>query len=264
MPQTSVDYGKTLNWSAVSDDYLRHRNGYPPSFFPLLHALGVGGVGQRILDLGTGTGALSIPFARQGAKVTGLDPAPGQLAAAADRALKEGLTLGLVEAPAEHSGLPDASFDVVTASMCWGYFDTDKVVPEVLRLLAPGGLLAITSILWQAVGDDVASRSNALVARYNPAFELRQGRQEAEEDPSPAWARGRFALKTYHRYHEPVRFSHEQWRGRIRASKWIGAALPAPQVEVFDQEHHRLLEAEPEVLEIQHRIRLQIFEPLRG
>jgi ubiquinone/menaquinone biosynthesis C-methylase UbiE len=262
MAQDSVAYGKTLNWSAVSLDYHRHRNGYPDSFFPLLAALGIGKAGQRILDLGTGTGNLSIPMARAGALLTGLDPAPGQIQVARDRARQEGLSMTLLEGQAEASGLPTASFEAVTASMCWGYFDTDRVVPEVLRLLAPGGLLALTSIVWQG-GDDVAGRSNALIARYNPQFDRRQGQQAREEDTAPLWSQGRFALKTFHRYQEAVPFTHEQWRGRIRASKWIGAALAPPEVAAFDEEHRLLLENEPGTLQVQHRIRIQIFEALK-
>jgi len=262
MTLQSVEYGKTLNWSAVSGDYARHRNGYPESFFSLLKSLGVGLPGQRILDLGTGTGALSIPFARQGAMVTGIDVAPGQIAAARDRAEKEGLKIHFIEASAERTGLPSASFDAVTASMCWGYFDPGKAIPETLRVLATGGVLAVTSILWRSRGADVASRSNALIRRYNPLYGQRQGSPD-EEDPSPEWSRRHFRLRTLHHYDETVRFSREQWLGRIRASKWIGAALTPEKVEAFDQEHRHLLRKEPEVLDIDHRIRLQIFTPLR-
>jgi len=42
MPQTNLDYGKTLDWSAVSADYARHRNGYPASTFAHLKGFGIG------------------------------------------------------------------------------------------------------------------------------------------------------------------------------------------------------------------------------
>jgi ubiquinone/menaquinone biosynthesis C-methylase UbiE len=262
MPQTSVEYGKTLDWSAVSRDYLRYRNGYPESFFSILQSLGVGLVSQRILDLGTGTGNLAIPFARQGAKVIGLDPAPGQLEAARERADREGLYLDLIQAPAERSGLPGQSVDAVTASMCWGYFDTAKVVQEVRRLLVPEGLLAITSIIWRSSGNDIAARTNALIKRYNLLYGKSQGDRGGDEETDPAWARGRFRLASFHRYHEAVSFTREQWLGRIRASKWIGAALPAHKADAFDEEHRQLLKRGPEVFDIDHLIRLRVFEPL--
>jgi ubiquinone/menaquinone biosynthesis C-methylase UbiE len=257
-----VEYGKTLDWSAVSQDYLRYRSGYPESFFSILQSLGVGLVTQRILDLGTGTGNLAIPFARQGARVTGLDSAPGQLQAARERASREGLDLDLIQAPAERSGLPDGSVDAVTASMSWGYFDTAKVVPEVRRLLVPEGLLAITSIIWRSSGDDIAARTNALIKRYNPLYGKRQGGGGADEETAPAWARGRFRLASFHRYHEAIGFTREHWLGRIRASKWIGAALPARKAEAFDEEHHHLLKKGPDAFDVDHLIRLRVFEPL--
>jgi hypothetical protein len=52
------------------------------------------------------------------------------------------------------------------------------------------------------------------------------------------------------------------WRGRIPASKWIGAALSAEQTESFDREHLVLLnQIDPAKFFIRHRIRIHIFEP---
>src|SRR6202000_3319844 len=119
----------------------------PEEFFHLLRELGIGVAGQDILDLATGTGALAIPFARRGARVVGVDASEGQLAAARSVAAREQLTVDLRFALAEETGLPDASFDAVTASMCWRYFDAAKTVSEVLRLLRPEGLLLVCSIV---------------------------------------------------------------------------------------------------------------------
>lgn len=60
----SIDNGINFDWGKKSDDYLRYRQGYPESFFDLLSILGIGGKGQRILDLGTGTGILAKGFAK--------------------------------------------------------------------------------------------------------------------------------------------------------------------------------------------------------
>jgi predicted RNA methylase len=48
-----VDFAKT------AEDYRRHRAGFPGSFFDRLAAYGIGHVGQRVVDLGTGTGTLA-------------------------------------------------------------------------------------------------------------------------------------------------------------------------------------------------------------
>ena len=261
MPPRSVENAPSLDWSAASRDYLKYRNGYPQSYFTLLKDLGIGLRGQKILDLGTGTGALAIPFASQGAQVTALDPAPGQVEAARERAKGSNLSIRFIVSGAEDSGLPDFAYDVVTASMCWGYFDLSRAVPEIHRLLAPGGSLLIGSILWASEPGSVSARTDGLISRYNPRFVHGHGGEKGIE-AHPTWAEGRFRLRTFHRYVEPVNFTKETWRGRIRATKWIGADLAPEKVQAFDVDHQELLKDEPEPLRLPHRISLQIFEKI--
>jgi SAM-dependent methyltransferase len=258
MDQSVVVPGGGLDWNSTSGDYLAHRPGYPDDFFDLLQALGVGLPGQDVLDLGTGTGALSIPFARQGAHVVGVDASEKQLAAARSVAEREGLRVDLRFALAEETGLPDASFDAVTASMCWPYFDTARMSGEVLRLLRPEGLLLVASIVWVHEGNEIARATDALVSKYNEASRTWD---RSRRDPVPAWSLEYFRLRSYHTYVAPLAFTRESWRGRIRASKWIGAALPAAGVEAFDRELDEVLRrSTPERFDVPHRITIQVFE----
>ena len=57
-----ADFGKT------AQDYAQFRAGFPPSFFERLDTFGIGSAGQRIVDLGTGTGTLARSFAGQGCR----------------------------------------------------------------------------------------------------------------------------------------------------------------------------------------------------
>jgi len=251
--------GTGLNWDAASQDYARYRPGYPKSFFRLLRCLGLGLAGQRILDLGTGTGALAVPFAQQGARVTGLDLSQGQLAAARQAARRHGVRLTFRTGPAEATGLRAHSFDVISASMCWAYFDPKRVVPEVVRLLVPGGHLLIASLLWDAEAGEIERRTQALLSAFNP----KARRRRPAFEPAPRWAAGRFRLRTFHRFRTTLWFRPESWRGRIRASKWIGAALPAARAQAFDRELAALLaRTAPPKFPIQHEVRLQIFAPV--
>jgi SAM-dependent methyltransferase len=250
--------GAGLDWNATAHDYLAHRSGYPESFFRLLKAIGIGLEGQDILDLGTGTGALALPFARQGVRVVGVDASEQQLGAARSAAARKGLAVELQFALAEETGLPDASFDVVTASMCWAYFDAPRMVDEVLRLLRPGGVLLLAWLLWEREASDLTRATDAIVVKYN---EGARTSTTPRYDPAPAWSVGRLRLRTYHSYIEPLAFTRESWRGRIRASKWIGAALPAARVDAFDRELDDALRSfGTERVEVPHRITLQIFE----
>ena len=71
--------------------------------------------GQRVPDLGTGTGSLAFGFARRGMDVTGLDLSTDLVEVARHSAIDEGLTARFVVGRAEQTGLPDAVFDVVSA-----------------------------------------------------------------------------------------------------------------------------------------------------
>ena len=64
-----------IDFAPTAKDYSRHRAGFPEAFFDRLRAFGIGRTGQRVLDLGTGTGTVARGLARRGCRVTGIDPA---------------------------------------------------------------------------------------------------------------------------------------------------------------------------------------------
>ena len=108
--------------------------------------------GKDVLELGCGAAEWSRALARVGARPVGLDNSEARLAHAREALEAEGLDFPLVHASAESVPLPDTSFDVV---MCdWGattFADPYLVVPEVARLLRPGGLFAFsgaTPLSW--------------------------------------------------------------------------------------------------------------------
>jgi 2-polyprenyl-3-methyl-5-hydroxy-6-metoxy-1,4-benzoquinol methylase len=101
MAQARTEDVKRLHWDATSQDYLQHRPGYPGEFFVLLQLLGIGLAGQDILDLGSGTGALAVPFARQGARVTAVDLSTGQIQAGRQAARQHGVKITRLAAVAQ-------------------------------------------------------------------------------------------------------------------------------------------------------------------
>jgi ubiquinone/menaquinone biosynthesis C-methylase UbiE len=102
--------------------------------------------GQRVLDAACGSGNLTIPAARTGAKVIGLDLVPSLLAAASEWAKRESLNIQLDEGSVEELPYSDGQFDVVL-SMFGVMFAgrPDRVVAELARVTRRGGEVALAN-----------------------------------------------------------------------------------------------------------------------
>lgn len=105
-------------------------------FFDRLHVL----PGTRLLDVACGAGQLTLPAARKGIQVTGLDLAANLVEQARARASQEGLTIQVDQGDAENLPYPDASFDVVM-SLIGSMFAPrpELVASEMIRVCKPDG-----------------------------------------------------------------------------------------------------------------------------
>jgi SAM-dependent methyltransferase len=119
-------------------DAYRARPGYPEELWTRLLALAP--PPSRIVDVGAGTGHLAIPLARAGARVVAVEPARAMLAVCAERL--GDLAMELVCAPAEFTGLSDASADLVLLADAAQWVDPEAAGREAHRLLAPSGTAA--------------------------------------------------------------------------------------------------------------------------
>jgi ubiquinone/menaquinone biosynthesis C-methylase UbiE len=257
----AVDPGRTIDWSHASLDYAAHRPGPPQRLYEMLALQGIGLAGQRVLDLGTGTGLVAREFARRGARVCGTDIAAGQIETARLEARRDGLEIDFQVAPAEACPYPDASFDVVSASQCWTYFDPDRAIAEVRRVLMPGGVLVTTHFSWLPRADPVARASEELVLKFNPDW---RGANWSGAVPSlPAWAAGRAEVRAMFWFDVRVPFSHADWRGRVRACRGIGATLGLEEVASFDADHAALLaRTAPDPFTVLHRVDAHVLQPV--
>ena len=147
--------------------------------------------GDRVLDVGCGSGDLTIHLLLRGADVTGIDLSPGILALADDRIrlYARGRAADLRAMPVEAMALSDDAFDVVVGRFILHHLDIGRAAPEIARVLRPGGRAAFAEnsgrnpLLMAArrhvVGrfgvprlgtDDEAPLSDADVAAITPHF----------------------------------------------------------------------------------------------
>ena len=104
--------------------------------------------GERVLDVGCGTGTLAVAAARheEGVEVTGLDADPAILAKARRRAAAEGLSIRFDEGMSTALPHEDASFDVVLSTLFFHHLRDDAkhaTAAEIIRVLRPGGRLVV-------------------------------------------------------------------------------------------------------------------------
>jgi SAM-dependent methyltransferase len=100
--------------------------------------------GMTVLDVACGTGNATLPAARNGARTTGLDIAPGLLEIARERAADAMLEIDFVEGDAQALPFGDASFDRVVST--FGHMfapDHRRTADEMTRVLKPGGVIAV-------------------------------------------------------------------------------------------------------------------------
>lgn len=143
------------HFSARSGDYARYRPDYPAALFEWLASLVPGG--RVAWDCATGNGQAAVALARHFERVIATDASARQLAAATPHPRVEYRV-----APAERSGVGDASVDLVTVAQAAHWFDLDRFYAEVRRVLRPGGAVVLWSYSVCTVDDAV----DAVIAHY--------------------------------------------------------------------------------------------------
>jgi SAM-dependent methyltransferase len=244
-----VDFGKTAT------DYATFRAGFPPSFYLWLERYGVPISGKQVVDLGTGTGTLARGFAQRGARVIGIDPSVPLLDQAGKLATIENLKIDFIEGTAEKTSLDDRSVDIVCAGQCWHWFDRPRTALECRRILKSNGVVVVAHFDWIPLPGNVVEATETLIRAHNPNWKMHGGNGVHGRWFADLSAAG-FVDLLSHSHDELVPYSHEAWRGRIRASAGIAASLSPEAVAKFDEEHARILREKfpEEPLQTHHRV----------
>jgi ubiquinone/menaquinone biosynthesis C-methylase UbiE len=133
--------------------------------------------GQRVLDVGAGTGNASIPAAERGATVVASDVTPELLAAGREQADALGVELDWVEADAQALPFEDGEFDTVISTIGVMFApDHQRAADELVRVCRPGGTIGLVS--WTPTGS--IGRFFATLGAHAPA-------PPAGFQPPPLW-----------------------------------------------------------------------------
>lgn len=132
-----------------------------------------------VVDLGAGTGLSAEIWVGRARTVTAVEPSAGMRQIAERRISAAGVASStqfrLLDAAAEDTGLPDSCADVVTASQALHWFDADRALPEIARLLRPGGVFAAFDCDWPPCIHWETDAAFDLVARRVEELERQRG-----------------------------------------------------------------------------------------
>ena len=123
------------SFGAAADAYERGRPGYPEAAIDWL----LPDAATVVLDLGAGTGKLTRQLVARGLEAVAVEPSDGM------REQLQRVLPGVRALPgtAEEIPLPDGAVDAVLVAQAWHWVDVGRAVPEVARVLRPGGVLGL-------------------------------------------------------------------------------------------------------------------------
>ncbi|WP_335938261.1 class I SAM-dependent methyltransferase [Streptomyces sp. PTD5-9] len=140
------DSSRALSFDRAAARYAEARPGYPPALFDAVEELAGRPLrGARTVDVGAGTGIATRLLLDRGARVLAVEPGPG-MAGQLHRTLPH---IPVVRGDGNRLPLATASADLITYAQSWHWTDPSLAGPEALRVLRPGGALA----LWWNTSD---------------------------------------------------------------------------------------------------------------
>ncbi len=251
MLDKTIDNGKFFDWGRVSEDYARYRDIYPDEFYKRIAERKLCVKGQKVLDLGTGTGVLPRNMYQYGAQWTAADISENQIEEAVKLSKQNNLNISFIVSSTEQLDFPDDSFDIVTACQCFWYFNHDITAPKLYKMLKKDGTLLILYMAWLPFEDKIAGESEKLVLKYSPNW---TGAGETLRPIGiPPQYLNRFEFQYHDEYLIKIPFTKETWHGRMKACRGVGASLNAVELSNWESEHKRLLNRiAPDEFEILH------------
>ncbi|MFJ3231739.1 class I SAM-dependent methyltransferase [Streptomyces sp. NPDC086787] len=149
MTTTPSQAARAHSFNGAAAQYAANRPSYPPALLDAVEELSARPLeGARVVDVGAGTGIATALLRARGADVLAVEPGDG-MAAEFRRVLPE---VPIVRGSGDALPLADASADLLTYAQAWHWTDPARSVPEALRVLRPGGALALW---WNTDAADV-------------------------------------------------------------------------------------------------------------
>ena len=208
------------------EHYGRGRPTYPDDALGyIVRSLGIA-EGRDVLELGAGTGKFTELIVHSGARITAVEPVEA-MRTTLERNCPSVIVL---DGTAEQIPVPDATADAAIAAQAFHWFDGDRALPEIHRVLRPGGVLGM---IWNVRDDasDWAERLTAIFDRLagDEAPRYRQGRWREAFDRSDLFGPLHHRV-AYHVHH----VTPETFLDRVLSVSYVASASEEDRARVVE------------------------------
>ena len=247
---------RRATFDLVAEQYDRYRPGYSEQLVDDIVSLAALPPSARVLEIGSGTGKATLPFARRGFSITCVERGPN-LARVAERNLAAFSNVRVAVTSFEEWTGSDGEFDLVFAAQSFHFLESSTALPRIAGLLRDGGAVAV---FWNHAvrgNTDVDRRIQAAYGRHAP--ELTEDRDAPLEDRIDAT-----------RLFGTVIMTRYRWRRSYSADDYIGLMntqsphrlLPDDKREALLSEIHAAIESSGGQLEVEYVTRLHLARRL--
>jgi ubiquinone/menaquinone biosynthesis C-methylase UbiE len=217
-----------IDFGQVAKSYAKAREDIPVSLMDSLFIRGITLDGKKVADIGCGTGALSRKMAMRKADVIGVDPSTELLQLAIDFNKTKNYKIPYVQGSSESTGLLESQFDLVTVMRAWHWFDQEKAIIEIKRILKEKGTLIVIDSGFLA-GSAVVEKTFEVLSKYvsgglKPAGSKADSMQRISGFPIEwfaEWQKNGFGLSDFYKLNYSVSFSKQDWLERIESISWL-------------------------------------------
>jgi SAM-dependent methyltransferase len=220
----------TRRFSGRVANYMKYRPGYPGEMMEWLGKEGILKAGDRVADVGSGTGLLAEVFLEGGHEVIGVEP-NREMREAGERYLAAYPGFRSIEGTAEATGLGEGSVDVVAAGQAFHWFDREKAREEFGRILKSGGWVVL---VWNERRDS----SSAFLREYEGmlrAHATEYGKvdhRRMSDELLAGWFAGGMRVGRFENFQE---FGLEGVKGRLMSSSYVPGVREAGYAEMMEE-----------------------------
>jgi 2-polyprenyl-3-methyl-5-hydroxy-6-metoxy-1,4-benzoquinol methylase len=248
-----------VNFGNVAKNYARFRSDLPIELLESLKIRGINFNNKKVADLGSGTGVLSRALHREGAFVVGVEPSNELIQEAKEIDTKEGYMIKYVNAFSESTTLSEDTYDYITVLRAWHWFDSEKTLTEIKRILKDNGSLIVmdsgfiskSKVIVDTLEIIKGHMSNGKLRSAGSKANSKQMINGFPVEWFKEWQEHQFDLQEIYKFNYNVTFTNEEWCGRVGSLSWLSCFDEKERHNILDQIYTHL---DKEFKGIKHKI----------